>query len=371
MRFSLASLEVGGFFPWHDDLLSAGNGDDSSPLVNDDVLCFSGQAALGLVLEDLQVTYPHIPNVAYVPSYCCESMLRPFRRYGFELLFYDVWLDPEIGLRYEIDSTVDCGVFLAVSYFGFGDTVMDPWIEEFSHRGICTVEDITHRFLSRHPFSNSSTYAFASLRKWVGVASGGLARGLKSVNKGPRRDGNTSVTLGDRAMRSKFDYLESGCTDQVVKSEYLETWGNHERVINDESWNRGIDDRSREVLQCANYGNIRTSRVSNARYLHEALSEMDMRVGPSENLDWENDCPLFLPIFVKASQRDELASFLRSNGVYAPVHWPKPEGLVDREPVPAGLSPYLTEISIPIDHRYGIRDMDEVGLVVREYFDKR
>ncbi|HOO29185.1 MAG TPA: hypothetical protein PLU43_12035, partial [Lachnospiraceae bacterium] len=79
----------------------------------------------------------------------------------------------------------------------------------------------------------------------------------------------------------------------------------------------------------------------------------------------DNVCPLFLPVYVR-DNRDNFRSHLTENRIYAPVHWPKPAG-VDLSDCKG--AKYIMEniISIPVDQRYSLADMDRISYIIKSF----
>ena len=54
------------------------------PFPRDGSLTFSGRTAIEAVLKKLPYT-----KSALLPPFCCDSMIEPFRRAGFDITFFD------------------------------------------------------------------------------------------------------------------------------------------------------------------------------------------------------------------------------------------------------------------------------------------
>ena len=119
-------------------------------------LVFSGRTAIEAVLDML----PDV-QTALLPSYCCDSMIVPFRAAGIDVRFYDVNWDN--GLKVEIKGSAD--VLFWCNYFGFK-------IDMPGYAGVI-IEDITHSFLSERQYHKHSNFLVGSLRKWEPVICGG------------------------------------------------------------------------------------------------------------------------------------------------------------------------------------------------------
>ena len=77
----------------------------------------SGRTALAAILDDIEAPDP--VKRAYLPSYCCESMIEPFLRKGIEVFFYSVGLSDQNKFEVEYDYNHGCDVVLVMHYFGF------------------------------------------------------------------------------------------------------------------------------------------------------------------------------------------------------------------------------------------------------------
>jgi len=72
--------------------------------------------------------------------------------------------------------------------------------------------------------------------------------------------------------------------------------------------------------------------------------------------------PLYLPLLLKG--RDSVRASLASQGIFCPVHWPRPSSLGVPKP-PSEESPLWTdEISIIIDQRYGPEDIRRIARAI-------
>ena len=161
--------EFGSEF-WEDTsyTISKNNGLEYFNIGKDIKYLMSGTTAIQYVLENIK----DIKKIVYVPDYCCESMVIPFKDNGYEIKYYNVDL---INNEIDIDLDMDCSIFYAMSYFGYSVTNMDRYIRCFKERKIIVIEDITHSLLQKNNYSKYSDYLIASLRKWFPIYTGGIA----------------------------------------------------------------------------------------------------------------------------------------------------------------------------------------------------
>lgn len=151
------------------------NRDDIVYLNNNrkNLLTFSGRTSIDVVLKNLESA-----NKALLPSYCCDSIIDPFRKAGIEVCFYDVNYDEEADINININIPDDVDVFLWCNYFGY--RLQMPNITDFKKRGGIVIEDITHSLLSDTTYDTQSDFLVASIRKWLPVLCGGYCASVNS-----------------------------------------------------------------------------------------------------------------------------------------------------------------------------------------------
>ena len=130
----------------------------------------SGRCANYLALEDFKKQQPH--PVAYVPLYTCETVIDPFVKAGYELIFYDFTKDM---IPVFDESVLDKIHLISIcGYYGFSGYDRE-FLKKCEERGICIIEDTTHSIFSADGIYEGCTYVVGSMRKWLGVSCGGFA----------------------------------------------------------------------------------------------------------------------------------------------------------------------------------------------------
>lgn len=359
--------EIGSEF-WSDGSLNDKNNTSFQNLINfgdDRELLFSGRTAIDYVLEDISKPIKKV----YMPSYCCASMLQPFIDRNIDIEYYDVISDRE-GLKYKVNFDTDIDLFFANSYFGYEVTAMDSIIEEFKGRKIIVIEDITHRLLSKKNFCEKADYIVASLRKWFPIPSGGLAVKLKDHFKEiqlfppPTEIVNKKIS----AMNKKAVFmrgLESNNTySEHEKSNFLRLYAEFNKSLQLDYRNIKIDDISADLLSKIDILNIQNRRRENSQYIHDAFNNSnDIRFLISEP-NFSKDCPLFVPIMVKADMRDTVRKQLITNDIFCPVHWPIPN---NNDLNDCTIQIYNEELSLICDQRYGPDDIKRIITTLGEF----
>lgn len=286
-------------------------------------LVFSGRTAIEAVLQQLPDAH-----TALLPSYCCDSMIVPFRAAGIDVKFYQVEWDE--ALKIEIDGSSD--ILLWCNYFGFKNSL--PAFD-----GV-VIEDITHSYLSESPCHPQSDYLVASLRKWEPVNCGGYC----SVEVEGTTPPDEFITLKTAAMELKAEYL--GDLAEEKKPRFLKMFTDSNHWLAKNYAGLAIDQFSREYIGSVDMEKQRRIRWENAIALYEGLRDKVQFMFPIEDMG----CPLFVPILLP--NRDKVRAHLTKNEIYCPIHWPKPEGCESNI--------YDMELSLICDQRYGIEDMKRI-----------
>ena len=301
----------------------------------------SGRSALQAIISELENCH----TVA-MPSWCCDSMIKPFVDAGKEIHFYPVYFDKEFVQEISLDSDI---LFL-MDYFGY--SYPKPDLSMYS--GVI-IRDVTHSIFSTT--HSDADYYFGSLRKWCGVWTGGYVRtkdGHKIEIKTECR-ADDYVLLRESAMRQKAAYMCNLRSDK----EYLKVFDKAEEVLE----NIGIASecgRDVELIQKLDLEFIKARRRTNAGILRDELKDMLI----FNNLK-ESDTPMFVPIFVPGGKRDELRRHLIKNEIYCPVHWPlSAYHRLDEQPEII----YKNELSLVCDQRYTEEDMYRIVDVIKQFW---
>lgn len=323
-----------------------------SSLGNDRKFLFSGRTAIDYILQDIESNLDSV----YMPSYCCDSMLQPFVDRGIEIVFYSVFFE-QGEVKYEIDYTKQVDLFFGMSYFGFQCSNMDEIMRAFRMKKVLVIEDITHRLFSKFSHCEAADYLVASIRKWLPIATGGVAMKIEKTFKDYKLNEPSKelIEKKSKAMKLKKEYLASENIEEIVKKQYLNLFAEFNRGLNSKYKNIAIDFLSESILKCIDVSELRKTRVQNAKYIYENLKDSNTIELMFKVLNLETDCPLFVPIKVDNKVRHKLKSFLIANSIYCPVHWPI-SNMVDSNSV--NINIYEQEFSLICDQRYEILDME-------------
>lgn len=305
-------------------------------------LTFSGRTSIETVLRN----EPQIKK-ALLPSYCCDSMIEPFRRAGIEMHFFPVWFDDGLKIDIKIRDDIDC--VLWCNYFGFKQYMPD--FRMFIDRGGVLIEDITHSFYSEVQYNKQSNYLVASLRKWEPVNCGGYCAAVseKLIYKPENEPPISFVTEKRQAMEKKTLYLQGN--NDIEKSGFLADFERSNSWIKENYSGLLIDKESEQYLRFADQRFEKKQRKSNAKYLYQ-------RIKTNKNIDFlfdesKIDCPLFVPIVIHNGLRDVIRKELIIRDIYCPIHWPHPRAYCES-------NLYDMELSLICDQRYAEKDMEVI-----------
>lgn len=308
-------------------------------------LFFLGRVALAAILDDL-LTVRSI-KTAYIPSYCCDSMIQPFIKRKIKVKYYDVYYEDEI--KYSITEQCTCDLFLAMNYFGSRNKMLDEYIELFKNRDVIVVEDITHTLLNQTPCNEKSDYVIASIRKWLPLLSGGFACKMKGAFYFEKRNkvNEELINIRKQAMRHKALYIENGL--EALKSTYLKEFALYNEGLNQVADGTMMDEYSKYLLSIADFKEIKEKRIRNMEYLAKGIKHIK---GVKEVCTYQlGECPLFYPIYLEYPIRKDIQRRLAEHQIYCPIHWPIPN-----ESCRSNL--YDRELSLICDQRYGVEEMD-------------
>ena len=313
-------------------------------LFPEDILWFlSGRSALLSIISDVKTQ--RSAERAYLPSWCCDSMIIPFLKSGIEVKFYPVCAK-DGGIFQDVPYTEENEILLVMDYFGYADN------SRFEFGEGAVIRDLTHSIFSN--VHSDFDYSFGSLRKWCGFKTGGFATGVPycSLDSDERY-----VSTRERAMKEKNEYISA----RSESKDYLKLFATAEEYL-DACRIAGAVPADIEAATNMDVEFIKTRRRENASVLLDAFSEISV----FQELG-EQDCPMFVPIMVSENDRDNLRKHLIANEIYCPVHWPVSK-YHNLDSTTEKL--YKSEISLVCDQRYDEKDMCRIVDTVKKYYVK-
>lgn len=318
--------------------------EDLCPKSGDLSFLMSGRCAIYYALEDIKLT-DH-KRVAYVPIYTCETVLAPFEKAGYQLLFYDVnrsmtpVFDPSILDQISVLSL--CG------YYGFCSYDRE-FVRLCKERGIYIVEDTTHSVFSSDGIDPHCDYIVGSLRKWIGVLSGGFA--IKA-------HGNFTNKLLEPAS----SHLAMRTVSMIQKensskaAEAATVFWEAEMMLRRIFDSYISDPDSIHIMEHIDIGSLCQKRRENYQYLLENLKPR-----PDLNVVFPDLTKETVPSHFTfyAENRKQFQDYLAAHGVCSTSYWPVASAVsLDGHPDAAYIYDHV--LSVPCDQRYGEEEMQYI-----------
>ncbi len=318
-----------------------------------------GRTALELVLRDAMKKRQI--RKAYLPSYCCHTMIEPFVAKGVQVQFYDVYFT-DIGIYCSFAEDNDCDLVFLMDYFGFlGDKTALRAVRQKAV-GKCVVYDATHSLFCENMDYSPYDYVFGSFRKWFGVNAGFCAK-RGSWDAFPMLIQNAAYTaVRNTAFADKQQFMAGKFVD---KQRFLDAFSRAEESLETDYVGYGPDAESMKILETVNVEFIRSKRRENATYAIQEISALSSGIvsSPYKRVTAQ-DCPLFVPLRVEPEKRAALRRILIENKVYLPIHWPLSDLHCTND---VSQQIYATELSFVCDQRYDLRDMERAIEIIRSF----
>jgi len=295
---------------------------------------------------------------AWLPRYCCQSVLLPFADLGFKLHFYSLGsdLNAPAGLPAELEGET----FLFIHYFGKNNRPVLRYLERMKkHCEFFVIEDCVQALLN----ADLGTHDFVvySYRKFFPQPDGALLASdfpLSGDDLTPANEAFVSRRLIGQLIR---------CQDDAEL--FLDLLAQAEEIIDTSLCPREMSFISHYLLARTDAAEIAEKRRNNFFYLTESIKqlalEQDLMRPLFDSLE-HGEVPLGLPVVVNPAYRDKLRNFLTSKKIYCPVHWPLPIEASALWPNELKLSRSL--LTLPLDQRLDCSALDYLVDKISEFF---
>lgn len=324
----------------------------------------SGRCAIHLALETLDL--PPEDRIAYLPAYTCETVLAPFHALNYRLRFYAI--DEAFRPHFESERLQEAKLLLITGYYGrksYQEAFLDErplWSEQelvstlqpFQRQGLKLFMDLTHSIFDADPFLPGWDVAAASLRKWLPIASGGLAM----IREGRLKAPALPVHEAHVALREELYDLAEAQAPQL-----MDCFWKGERLLRRLHGSYASDEDSALKRQLIDRQTLVEKRRVNVLRLEKALPKsayfksgalaFTLPFGPLG----AGACPSHFTVL--SDQRDALQRHFEAAKIHSSIYWPLLEDL------PVALkkeSRRITDrvLSLPIDQRYGNDAMERI-----------
>ncbi len=318
----------------------------------------SGREALHLVALNIKKSKEQ-PTVL-MPAYCCHSMVDPFEKAGWKVVYYRLNQDLTTDVDYleQLLVTVRPTAALTMNFYGSASTsAAISCIKSCLPECVC-IEDFSHCTFSLHDIYNPQLdYYVTSIRKSIGVCDGAVIVSHEPLDERFVEEGETEFMSARRdcqKLKAKYAYTQ----DAEQKNVFFPELRRHEGELDNFSGVHRISQTGEAMLKTVNGEMIRYARQNNMKHLLERLS------GKVESVPNIERCvegaPFSFPILVE--NRDEVQKTLAQKGVYAPVVWPIADEARAICPVSARMADKM--LSIPIDQRYNYDDIEDIASII-------
>lgn len=347
--------KIGGYFPLEPcDPQENHFWDSLLPQGADLRFMMSGRCGNYYALQDICLTDKR--KVAYVPVYTCETVLAPFEKAGFQMMFYDV---AEDGLTPVFDPAVldQISLISICGYYGFISYDRD-FIRQCHERGIIVLEDTTHSILSKDGIDPYCDYVVGSLRKWIGVPAGGFAMKMHGTFTLPVLEPDMEhLNMRIHSMKIKQQILDHPNPDGEASLEAASAqFWNAEMMLRKIFDAFSSDDTSVYIMKHFPVLEIIRKRRENYHFLASHFPKHPQFTVVYPKLP-EETVPSHFTVYVK--DRDPVQNYLKEHGISTTAYWPQSR-YVDGQCRANASYIYQHVLSIPCDQRYDICDMSYI-----------
>lgn len=292
-----------------------------------------GGVALNTCRNALEFIILQIPDIKriLVPYYTCEAVIEPLKRLPVEYEFYHINEHLEIAEEIVLQEG---DYLIANNYFGVKDIYIAKLADKYGERLI--VDNAQALFAPVLPGINAAY----STRKYVGVADGGFAVGVLSKSILEFELDNSSDHDSHLFIR-KEKGAEAGFKNYQLNECKL-----------DNQPIRKMSPQTQLILSHIDYEAVIRKRRQNYCYLSEALEEMNILQLPAMDTF---TCPMVYPFM---TNDESLRTRLILNKVFVARYWPNVLEWCERESLEYKFAERI--IPLPIDQRYGLKEMDVI-----------
>lgn len=302
----------------------------------------SGRSSLRLILKSISGGKKFL-----IPDFLCPIIVDILREHEIDFDFYHINEDLTIDRSGLINfDTYD--ILYIIDYFGN----RDPVLAKINNQNLFVIEDAVFLPDFKKPANIKNWIGFNSFRKISYIADGSVIKstvelsGNKIVNQEA-----PFVSLKYAAKDMKYDYIHKNLFSE---DEYLKTSSQAQEIIDKQRQIYSVSKRSLfNIFEF--YLDIEKenrARSENYRVLERLLYDKAIRINPD-----------FYSFFVLLTgDRDRLRKYLFKKNIFLPVHWPAmarfKNSLCDRI------------ISIPLDSRYSIGNMEKISYLIKAFYKK-
>ena len=254
----------------------------------------------------------------FVPSYYCHESIQGVRELGVEICFYPCTpvADPTEATKNLQIRESDALLFM--NHFGLHD------IPSKQRSDCIVIEDHSHNLTGRWASNSVADWCFASLRKTLPIADGGIlwSPARHKLPPDPKTDAEVSKTISNRyqAMAMKSRYLAG---EKIEKSFYLNKFHLTENAFSDMPVS-AIYYKSKKIVSELDIDAWNRIKYNNWSYLFNLFANTN-DLFTVLNPDNQTDVPFSLIMeFADGQYRDKVRKKLIENNIFPAVLWKIP-----------------------------------------------
>lgn len=299
-----------------------------------------------------------------LPAYTCDTVIAPFRQLGWECHYYAINKELRIDTESFIASFDNVLPSIVVAHPYYGMSFLQEEISTLKYaneNGAEIVVDLTQSIFSEQKIDFVDYYV-GSYRKWFPIPDGGFlcnnSDNKLEDNILPKEENTVFVSTQFSAMILRNMYFNTD--NEQVKAVSRNLTKAADIYSEEKITPHLMSNVSKNIMQNEDVELDKKQRLINYKYLFENIKQTNNLSFVNKDLDSLQSAPLYFPIYVK--NRNKLQKRLIDEHIYAPVLWPIEDNNVlinkDIEEI------YNTILVIPIDQRYGIKDMERIVNVI-------
>ncbi len=286
-----------------------------------------------------------------LPAYLCESILEPFDKLWYNYDFYSIF-----DKKYLLNSKWN--IIFVINYFW--EQFLTEEELNFLLKDNKIIVDISHDIFNSKLIKNShkDLYIVASLRKLLPLYWWWLVISDFIEFKSNLSSNNENLI---KAGLLKKKYLENKISDK----KFLEIYNvEEEKRKNNISW-QNISEIDFKLLNYIDIEGIILKRKRNFKYLYNKILTFKKELLFQKG---DNNYSYLILKLNSEKERNNLKNFFIKNNIFTPVHWELPKKIKELNfKKEIELSKKL--LTIPIDHRYWIEEMDYIFKVLKKFYN--
>lgn len=273
----------------------------------------------------------------HLPFYSCDALLEPIKKHGLEVSYYHINSDFEpIIQNIELSNNE---AFVYINYFGICDNIVKKLAKKINN----LIIDNSQAFYSK---ALPKIDTFYSPRKFFGVPDGAYLYVSSLIDKKLEYDisYNRCLHLLGRIDKSPEEFYESfKCTEDLLKNQHI----------------KQMSKLTRRILKSIDYSNVRKIRRNNFNYIHKHLKNFNKIKIKLNNYS----VPMIYPFLFDKGKL--LKENLIKNKIYCATYWPNVKDMINKNTWEYFL--YENLVAIPIDQRYGTKEMKKILSIIWKY----